>query len=628
MKLRTKLLSLFAGAAVLFLASVTAYFAILAPLDKLQAEVGVLRELERATAGLQVQAELLVIKPFQAQGLAFSAALDRYKAAQKALGTVVLLPKASDSLASAFQAVTNLGQLTQDALSSVSDSFAQVRAQAKEVGLSEEWADWPQVMSAAYTKTKNPGAVVYFLTSLVTQVSQLSDGLSVTRQVIERKDGEISLELGKIKDRSSLVGLAFILLSVGFAVILGFFLSRNITRALGRLGTTVGKVGSGDLRVRFGGTRKDELGQLGRDIDTFLDSLTTSFRRTQAASADNLSVKDQLALSVASATSSAVEIEANSTSILDQLKKSDEKIQASEADLNGVVILLEAFEGRLGQQSQEVAEANRAVVNLAQGISRISELSNQNRQAVEALLAESDRGREVFDRSFAKVAEIGESASAIQDLAGAIAEIAGQTNILALNAAIEAAHAGEAGKGFAVVADEISKLAAASATSSAQIAVTITEVVGKIREAGATREETLGAFDSIGAQISRVSDQGRGIDDEAGGMNQGTHRIREVMESLSSGAKDSASEADRIGTVATKVGQALGQVGRISHEVVSNIGEITAGLSEISRTVSEVANQADRLGRVGEDLDRSVNAFQTEEASVAAPTESRPDGQP
>jgi len=235
---------------------------------------------------------------------------------------------------------------------------------------------------------------------------------------------------------------------------------------------------------------------------------------------------------------------------------------------------------------------------------------------VEALLAESDRGREVFDRSFGKVAEISESASAIQDLAGTIAEIAGQTNILALNAAIEAAHAGEAGKGFAVVADEISKLAAASATSSAQIAITISDVVGKIREAGATRQETLGAFDSIGAQIGRVSDQGRGIDDEASRMNQGTHRIREVMETLSSGAKDTATEADRIGNVTTKVGEALGQVGRISHEVVSNIGEISTGLSEISRTVTEVATQAERLGRVGEDLDRAVNAFQTETEEV------------
>ena len=614
MKLRTKLLSLSVAVAVLFLLSVASYFAILAPLDKIQGEVGLLQEVSRATSNLEIQASQLVVKDFGSQVPVYQDAVKRFHDANEAIKTVVYLIQASPELAAAVDSVKKLAELSNDGLDNIQQSLDAIKSEAEGAKLNFGSTSWTRLLFAStQERVSNPAATQYVLSKLVSDITTADQSLMVTRQVVEKKDAEINLEYADIKARSSLVGLGVILFAVVLAIFLSLVLARNITRALAGLGTTVAKVASGDLRVRFGNTKKDELGALARDIDALLESLTSAFRRIQAASAENVQVKEQLAESVSSATSSSVEIEANSTSILSQLQKVDERLRASEAELNGVVVLLGAFRQRLEGQGREVADATAAVTELAQGISRVHDLSEQNRGEVDTLLAESDRGREVFDRSFAKIAEINDSVADIQDLAGAIAEIAGQTNILSLNAAIEAAHAGEAGKGFAVVADEISKLAAASAESSALIAATIKDVVTKIREAGATREETLSAFEAIGTQITRVSDRSRGIDGEADRMNQGTHRIREVMETLTSGSADTTKEADRIGVVATSVGDALGQVGRISHEVVSNIGEITQGLGEITRTVSEVATQADRLRRVGEALDEAVNTFATED---------------
>lgn len=614
MKLRSQLVVLVAGTSALFLGSVAGYFALMAPIEVMQREAQLFQQVDRAASNLIVQGNLLVIEPLASQTEAFQAGRDRWNAAVKAFSGVVELPKVSEDMAQAVASIQKLGALTQEGQAGVATALEVVARDAADLGITSSTVSWSALNRMAFRAGVDEN-LSYLLQSdlaaLIKRIQTLNQALTVTQGLIQKKDETIQAGLAQVKDRSSLVGLVAILAAVALAVALSLALAQNITKGLLTLGGTVAKVGSGDLRVRLRSRRKDELGTLARDIDAFLDTLTAAFQRIQTASAENLQVKDQLVQSVGSATASAVQIEANSSSILAQLRKADERIQASQADLNGVVVLLEAFHTRLGQQGEGVTEATRAVAELAQGIAQISRLSDENRQAVEALLAESDRGREVFDRSFAKVAEISDSVAAIQDLVGAIADIASQTNILALNAAIEAAHAGEAGKGFAVVSDEIGKLAAASAASSAQIAATIQEVVGKIREAAATREETLGAFDAIGGQIGLVSNRGRSIYAEADHMNQGTHRIRQVMESLASSAEDTTREADRISTVATELGDALGQVGRISHEVVSNIGEITSGLAEISQTITEVQGQSDRLGRVGESLDEAVNAFQT-----------------
>ena len=81
------------------------------------------------------------------------------------------------------------------------------------------------------------------------------------------------------------------------------------------------------------------------------------------------------------------------------------------------------------------------------------------------LKLKAQAGGEVVKQTIQAMDEILKASKRINDIIGAIDEIAFQTNLLALNAAVEAARAGEQGRGFAVVAGEVRNLSQRSAAA-------------------------------------------------------------------------------------------------------------------------------------------------------------------
>jgi methyl-accepting chemotaxis protein len=99
------------------------------------------------------------------------------------------------------------------------------------------------------------------------------------------------------------------------------------------------------------------------------------------------------------------------------------------------------------------------------------------------MLANLRAGLEAKSEMFNRIKEIARFSDELKGMAGAVSEIAAQTNLLALNAAIEAARAGEAGRGFAVVADEVRKLSGMSDSTGKQISQRVDSVAQAINGA-------------------------------------------------------------------------------------------------------------------------------------------------
>ncbi len=102
--------------------------------------------------------------------------------------------------------------------------------------------------------------------------------------------------------------------------------------------------------------------------------------------------------------------------------------------------------------------------------------------SVEEILTMIETLNKVVDESSAKIRELENLSTKIEQFASVIASISNKTNILSLNASIEAARAGEHGRGFAVVASEVRNLASQSAKSSKEITDTINQVQSSVKE--------------------------------------------------------------------------------------------------------------------------------------------------
>ncbi|WP_219591937.1 methyl-accepting chemotaxis protein [Aeromonas salmonicida] len=310
--------------------------------------------------------------------------------------------------------------------------------------------------------------------------------------------------------------------------------------------------GEGDLTQRIDLHRDDEIGELAKWFNSFLNKLQSTISQ----------VIDTVAGTRASAEQAAQVAERTSAGMQAQYQEVDLVATAFE-ELSATALQV------AGNANSAVAAANQADTSAQEGKYVVAD----TQEAMRKLMAVISDAKPVVERLAA-------NSDNINDILVVIQGIAEQTNLLALNAAIEAARAGEQGRGFAVVADEVRNLAGRTQNAIVEIQTLIgqlqsgTEAVVKAIMTGHSQADvTLTKVDlsvsvleqiihavatihQMNEQIARAAQEQSGVADE---INRNVSNIRDVSHTIRAEAATSAENGRELSALADKQQQLVGQ---------------------------------------------------------------------
>ncbi|WP_343162771.1 methyl-accepting chemotaxis protein [Oleiagrimonas sp. C23AA] len=291
--------------------------------------------------------------------------------------------------------------------------------------------------------------------------------------------------------------IAIIAVGVVLGLLLGWLISRSVTKPLRHAVDVADRLAEGDLTVKVEAKGHDETGRLLRSMQNMVAKLSD------------------------------VVSEVNSGS--DSLASASEQVATTSQSLAQAA----------SQQAASVEESSASLEQMTASIAQNTENAKVTDDMAGQAASDAAEGGKAVEATVSAMRDIAKKIVIIDD-------IAYQTNLLALNAAIEAARAGEHGKGFAVVAAEVRKLAERSQVAAAEIG----ELAGGSVEIAERAGELLG---NMVPSITRTSDLVQEIAAASSEQATGVSQINTAVNQLSQTTQQNASSSEELAATAEEM---------------------------------------------------------------------------
>ncbi len=383
---------------------------------------------------------------------------------------------------------------------------------------------------------------------------------------IDDIDALVAKERGKIKGEiSSLVTnniIITILIVMVLLAIVTYFVNRYINKPMSEISSAM-KNFDNDLTMKIPLTSDDEIGELAKWFNSYIDNLHDVIGKVSDATTDINSGLSECSIAVEQQAT----ISTEQSAAVSEITSTMEELSAS---------------------STQIADHSNAVVQIA---TKTWDDTKKGASAVESVIMKMNDINGDNLNSIREIVDLGRKSKEISRVMEIINSIADQTKLIAFNAALEASSAGEAGKRFGVVAVEIRRLADSVMESTG-------EIEGKINE----------ILEAINRLVIASEKGSKGIQEGMEYSSQTANLLIDLVD-----AAQTTTEAAKQISLSTQ------QQKTASSQVVVALREIVAGSGQTTDSISQISAVTRRLSRLSDNLREMVSIFKVQGSGTKGP---------
>jgi len=338
------------------------------------------------------------------------------------------------------------------------------------------------------------------------------------------------------------------------ALIIGFGVYVVVRKVLQPIRLTVAGLqdlsqGNGDLTKRLSQRSSDEVGELARFFNLFVEKLHDVIVKVKDSTLQVTNASQDLA------------------QVTNQTEKSLAR-QRSEIDMIASAV------DEMSATARSVAANATEAANFANQVDKEADNGSQvvgkTIKAIDSLASEVEASAEVI----LALRNESDGVSSVLDVIKGIAE---QTNLLALNAAIEAARAGEMGRGFAVVADEVRTLAQRTQTSTQEIEQIIDSLQNKAEHASQSIQSSRNQAQATVGQAKEAGEALESITQAVVNITDMNHQIATAAEQQSAVTEEITRNVNNILGLTGETADAAAQ----THHASVDLNQSSAELNQV-----------------------------------------------